>query len=112
MKFSKELQFTSLNQSVGSDSLRAEPLALSPRSSGTNTRMSLNAHSREVPGLRTFPSQAVTSARPVIGALSMDAAASRYQRKIKGAGIQDTSKQFAGTGRRYWQRVLAYEFLP
>ena len=59
MKFSKELRFTRLNQSVGSDRLRAEPLALSPRSSGTNTQTSPEARFREVPGLRTFLSQAV-----------------------------------------------------
>ena len=32
----------------------AEPLALSPRSSGTNIRTSPEACSHEVPGLRTF----------------------------------------------------------
>ena len=40
-----------------------EPLSLSPRSSGTNLRMSLNAPSQEVPGLRTFLSQTVTFTR-------------------------------------------------
>lgn len=35
-----------------------EPLSLSPRSNGTNTRTSHTARSREVPGLRMFPSQA------------------------------------------------------
>ena len=42
----------------------AEPLALSPRSSGTNIRTSLNARSHEVPGLRTFLSHTVTSLSP------------------------------------------------
>ena len=46
-----------------SDILWAEPLALSPRSSGTNIRTSPKACSNEVPGLRTFLSQPVTSAR-------------------------------------------------
>ena len=45
------------------------PLALSPRSSGTNIRTSLTARSHEVPGLRTFPSQAITSAWLVISEL-------------------------------------------
>ena len=40
-------------------SCEKEPLALSPRSSGTNIRTSLIARSHEVPGLRTFLSQVI-----------------------------------------------------